>query len=65
MTVSYSSIEENSPAELGGVEKGDFIVSINGIRTCGLRNKTIVTLGKGLKIVKFLIEFADYSKFIL
>jgi len=41
-----SSIEENSPAELGGVEKGDFIVSINGIRTCGLRNKTIVTLVK-------------------
>ena len=56
MTVSYSSIEENSPAELGGVEKGDFIVSINGIRTCGLRNKTIVTLGKSLKILKFLLN---------
>ena len=44
-----SSIEKNSPAALGGVEKGDFIVAINGIRTCGLRNKTIVALGYGLE----------------
>ena len=40
-----SSIESNSPAEKAGVIQGDFIVAINGIMTCGLRNKTIVSLG--------------------
>ena len=43
-----TSLEPNSPAKHAGVSQGDYIVAINGIKTCGLRNKTIVSLGTHL-----------------